>query len=124
MSAPSVAVTASFTPAPAVLSDYTPVVTLLVVVHVVATIVALACAYLAARSVKSPTLKSFVRLVPLPVAASFAPLGTRGMWWPATWSVAFGSWEQRGYALAVLLAAVLALLLLCAVIHRLARRLG
>jgi hypothetical protein len=103
-------------------SDYTPMLYMLAAVQVAATIVALFAASRAARSVKSPTLRSFVRLLPLAVSASFAPLGTRGSWGPALWGLLLGPPVDKAISLASIAAYAIALLALCALIHRVARR--
>ena len=102
-------------------SGYTPMIYMLAVVQVVATTVALFVASTAAKNVKSPTLRSFVRLLPLAVSLSFTPLGTRGYWWPALWGLLLGPLEDKVRSLVSILACTLALFVLCVLFHRIAR---
>lgn len=115
---PGIGLVASSAPLP---SDYTPMILFLAAVQIVATIAALVGASIAARNVKSPTLRSFVRLSPLAVSLSFAQFGTSRYWWPALWGLLLGPLEEKVKALAVIAAFTLALFVLCALFHRLAR---
>ena len=104
-------------------SDYTPMYYFLGVVHLVVTSAALVGASAAAKSLKSPTLRSFVRFLPL-VSLSFAPVGTRGYWGPALWGLAFGDVQDKVHSLVSIVVCTLVLFVLCVVIHRLARALA
>jgi hypothetical protein len=97
-------------------SDYTPMVYLLFAGLAVVTVFAFFAVLLMTRSTKNRWLKLLLRVLPITILWSFAPLGHAGLWWPAPFGVLFGELEQKLYALSSMLVTSAAVYGLCGLV--------